>query len=130
MSTILPALTILASILIVVLNYWREVTVRRDNEIYLRKTQYYEDLIDCLNKMVFAEDESRGRELTKLYNKSFIYASDEVIGYLNDFFQTLGGRPTFLIDEIKPIYSKLLLACREDLGLGRIVNVQYVAPSK
>ncbi|MBL7107438.1 MAG: hypothetical protein ISS77_07520 [Phycisphaerae bacterium] len=123
-------ISLLAVILVVFLNYWREVRTKQESEKYLKKQKFYEELVDYLNKALFQEDCSQGRNWTKLYNKSFIFASDEVVTQLNCFFTKINGRSEFPHSELKDTYAKILLACRRDLGIGnKIVCVtSYQAP--
>ncbi|MEA1925735.1 MAG: hypothetical protein U9M90_00615 [Patescibacteria group bacterium] len=73
---------------------------------------------------------SHGRDLTKLYNKSFIFASDEVVTQLNRFFDNVSGRDKVPHRAMKDAYAKILLACRQDLGLGSKIGevADYQAP--
>ena len=83
----------------------------------MRKLKFYEELIDYINKALYQEDESMGRELVKLYNKSFIFSSDNVINDLNEFFDKVSSRDKVPHTELRNIYAKIFLDCRHDLGI-------------
>ena len=132
MQSVVAILAIIASIIVVFLNYWKETKTKQKTELYLKKQKFYEDLINLLNSVLYREDSSHGRELTKLYNLAYIYSNDEVIEKLNAFFMKVEGRDTVPATEVKEIIGELLIASRKDLGIttnlqsGKNYNAPYV----
>ena len=118
MQSAVAILAIIASIVIVFLNYWKETKTKQQTELYLRKQKFYEDLIKLLNSVLYREDITHGRDLTKIYNLAYIFSSDEVIEKLNAFFMKVGGRDTVPAIEFKEIIGDILIASRKDLGIN------------
>lgn len=117
MQSVVAILAILVSIIVVFLNYWKETKTKQKTELYLRKQKFYEDLINMLNSVLYHEDISHGRDLTKLYNLAYIFSNDEVIEKLNAFFTKVGRRNTVPAIEVKDIIGDILIASRKDLGI-------------
>lgn len=127
-QNVIALLAVLASIVVVFLNYWREIRTKRESEIYLRKQKFYEDLINHFNRAFYQRDTSYGMNLVHLYNKSFIIASDDVIDQLNIYFDEFGGKKVVPTIDVKDRFAKLIIACRKDLGFSNKMIDDYRAP--
>jgi len=115
-------MALITSFVIVLLNYWREIRTKRESEIYLRKTKFYEELIECLNRIVFQEDPTNGRAFGKLYHKTFVYSDKRVIDSLNEFLGRFREKRTLPFKEYRDVFAKILFECRNDLGFKGIVE--------
>ena len=130
MQSVVAILAIIVSILVVFLNYWKDIKTKQKTELYLRKQKFYEDLINMLNSVLYRENISHGKDLTKIYNLAYIFSSDEVIEKLNAFFNKAGGRDTAPAIEFKQIIGDILIASRKDLGIDTDLesSKSYKAP--
>ena len=112
----------IVSIIVIYLNYRNQIRTQQQNEIYVRKLDYYKDLIEIMGEIVSSmDDKNWGVKFRLLYFKSAIFSSDKVIGLLNDFYQLYKSlarsEGTYKLTVYEDIYGKLLKAFREDLKI-------------
>ena len=82
-TNLIALIAITTSVVSVYLQYWKEIKTKEKGELYLKKQEYYEDLIQNLTESLFQDDITHGRNLIKLYHKAWLYSNDEVIRELN-----------------------------------------------
>ena len=120
-------LAIFGSLFAIYLNFVKE----KKSELFTKKRDFYEELIKEINLALFHEDKSCGRNISKMYNLSFIFANDKVIKILNEYCKksNFGGSISF--KTLFPIYNKLFRACRKDLGIPtKLTEKDYIPPGK
>ena len=118
MKEIIPYLSFIVAIVVVLLSYWKEITVKRESELFIKKQFFYERIINYFNAALSQRDPTHRKELSGIYNLSYIYCSDEVIIILNRFFDMMSKKDLFHVSEVRNILVDLLTALRKDLKIN------------
>lgn len=113
----------IVALLAVFLTRWKDVSVKKSETTYIRKQEFYTDLITQAGELSLGYPDTRGAlprstEFRKLHFKSRVYANSEVCRALDDFWADYdAGKFDKGNVDMKPLVATLTTAMRRDLQL-------------
>lgn len=113
-KTLLTILVVLSSFVLVFFNYFKDAKLKKESEYYIKKLNFYGDLIETLNAVLYDESYD-GNSMNMIYHQSYLLASDEVIVVLNKYFEKFDSSDVISKRELRDVIAELILACRNDL---------------
>lgn len=122
-SNIVGVIAVLSSIIVVYLNYLTGLKTQKKNEIYLRKLNFYEEVIKELNDIVYGKDTSGGQNIIKLYHKSFLFANDTVVQIFSSLIEKMNGASSVKMEDFVKTLKFILVESRKDLDADTKISI-------